>query len=111
MVGFEEKDTHENVILKAAKGLGLKCDTKSLKLLCSNGLVLGTSIEDKPWTLGGYIEINGGKQSRSKKTWGLVIPVDEEENSSTEAKDSVSLIYSQVSDFRVLASMISGLFI
>lgn len=72
-----DDDTHESVIQKAAKGLGLQCDVELLQLACSNGLVPNSPIGDKPWSLGEYISNNGGKQSRGKKVWGIVIPIGE----------------------------------
>lgn len=90
VVGFTDSDSHHDVITKAAKGLGLNCDFKLLQLICSNGLVLNNPIGDKPWTLGEYVKNYGGKPNRSKKVWGLNIPIDIDEEITTD--DSVSIM-------------------
>ena len=47
----------------------------------------GTLRDGKPWTLGGYVEEIGGVSVRSKKTFGIYIPLDvEEEESSVSSK-------------------------
>lgn len=54
VVGFTDADTHQEVIEKGARGLGMKCDFKHLALLCSSGLVPDYLSKDMPWTLGEY---------------------------------------------------------
>ena len=68
------------MLAKGAKGLGVKCDVNLLALVCSSGMVPDTEICGHPWTLGEYTRLNGGTQNRSKKTWGILIPVDDEES-------------------------------
>ena len=90
VIGFTEDDSHLDVVTKAAKTLGIRCDSSLLSLICSNGLVPDSLIEDRPWTLGKYIEHHGGNQNRGKKVWGLYIPFDADDiGLSTE--DSVSI--------------------
>ena len=92
MVGFTEKDSHNDVILKASGGLGLNCDISELRLICSGGMVPDAPINNKPWTLGDYIQQNGGNQNRSKKVWGVCIPIGLEE-AGPSTHDSVNTIY------------------
>lgn len=92
VVGFTDKDSHYDVILKASKGLGLKCDTSELRLICSGGMVLDSPINGKPWNLGDYIQQNGGNQGRSKKVWGICIPVGLEEEAGPSTRDSVKIV-------------------
>lgn len=79
--------------MKAAKGLGLSCDVCELRLLCSGGIVPDQPIGGKPWTLGDYIAQNGGTQNRSKKVWGVAIPIglDESKPCTSTSLDSVYL--------------------
>ena len=79
VVGFTDADTHSEVLAKGAKGLGVKCDIKLLALVCSNGIVPDAEICGHPWTLGEYIHLHGGTQNMSKKTWGVLIPIDDGE--------------------------------
>ena len=46
-------------------------------------------INGVPWTLGEYIKLHGGNQNRSKKVWGINIPIDVEED-GMKSHDSVS---------------------
>lgn len=82
VIGFTEDDSHQDVIRKAAQGLGINCDLSLLSLICSNGL----NIEKRPWTSGKYIEHHGGNQNRGKKAWGIYIPDD---NMELNTEDSV----------------------
>ena len=72
VVGFTDTDTHQDVIERGARGLGIKYDFKQLALLCSGDLVPNFLSEDIPWTLGEYIRLNGGTSNRSKKSWGYI---------------------------------------
>ena len=60
-------------------------------------------IEEKPWTLGEYIRQHGGNQNRSKKVWGICIPVgiEEEEGVSTSTDDPVSTLQCILDSCRV----------
>ena len=84
VVGFCDQDGHSEVLRKGARGLGLTCSLSNLQLLCSNGIVLDSPLGEKSWMLGEYIRQNGGTQNRSKRVWGICIPVDEYENSSED---------------------------
>lgn len=59
VVGFTDADAHKDVLAKGAKGLGIECGTEIL-LVCSNGIVLDMPILGKQWTLGEFIQQNGG---------------------------------------------------
>lgn len=88
VVGFTDADAHKDVLAKGAKGLGIECGTEIL-LVCSNGIVLDMPILGKQWTLGEFIQQNGGTANRSKKVWGVLCPYDEEGTSGTS--NTVSL--------------------
>ena len=99
VVGFTDADTHQEVIEKGARGLGIKCDFKQLALLCSSGLVPDYLSKDVPWTLGEYTKLNGGSSNRSKKSWGIYVPFDIEndmEDQDTTADSVSSLLCSCV---------------
>lgn len=87
MIGFTDKDSHNDVLLRASQGLGLRCDVSELLLICSGGMVPDYPINGKPWSLGEYIHQNGGNQGRSKKVWGVCIPIGLEE--AGQSNDSV----------------------
>lgn len=79
------------MLTKGAKGLGVKCKSSLLSLVCSGGVVPDIPICGKSWTLGEYVRLNGGTQNRSKKVWGLLVPFDdEEENITPSSMDSVN---------------------
>lgn len=66
-------------------GLGVKIrDISHLSLVCSYGIVPNMSIDGAPWTLGEFIRQNGGSSSRSKKVWGVLVPIDEEMESTID---------------------------
>lgn len=88
VVGFSSGDTYQEVLTRAAKGLGLQCDTSGLSLICSGGMVCNGPIGEKPWSLGEFVEQNGGCKNRSKRVWGLYIPVGMEDARPTTS-DSV----------------------
>ena len=81
--------------MKAAMALGIKCATDDLTVICSGGRVPDLPICGKPWTLGTYIQHNGGTSNRSRRLWGLHISSDDdsieesEESSSMLTHDSV----------------------
>ena len=46
-----------------------------------------------PWTLGEYTKLNGGSSNRSKKSWGIYVPFDIEDDMEDQegtTADSVS---------------------
>ena len=93
VIGFTDADSHHDVLVKGARGLGINCSVNELSILCSGGLVPDIPINNEPWSLGEYIKLNGGSVNRSKKCWGIYVPIDVEEklevvNSNT--LDSVS---------------------
>ena len=52
---FTDKDTHREVIVKGAQGLGIESSTHQLSLLISNCLVKDISLPSgKSWILGNY---------------------------------------------------------
>ena len=61
-------------------------------------MVPDTEICGRPWTLGEYTRLNGGTQNRSKNTWGILVPIDDEESTVgkeyTSTADSVCKISS-----------------
>ena len=78
--------------MKASRGLGLECDINELKLICSGGMVPDSPINDKPWNLGDFIQQNGGNQNRSKKVWGVCIPIGLEE-AGPSTQDSINIYF------------------
>jgi hypothetical protein len=84
VIGFTDGDTHQYVLVKGARGLGIKCGVDDLAIICSGGLVPNLEIDSQPWTLGEYIKLNGGSLNRSKKLWGIYIPFDVDEESEFE---------------------------
>ena len=73
--GFTDKDTHKEVIMKGAKGLGIDSPVHQLSLLISNCLVKDVSLPSgKSWTLGNYTAEFGGPQARGKRTFGIFVP-------------------------------------
>ena len=78
--GFTDDDLYREVVSKGAKGLDIKTDPVNLSLIVSNGLVIDTPLSgDKPWDLGTYVEQIGGVSARGKKTFGIYIPLDVED--------------------------------
>jgi len=74
--GFTDDDTYSDVIAKGAKGLNITAPLHSLKLLLSGGLVSKSLFQDdKEWSLGQFTVEIGGVQIRSKKVFGLYIPM------------------------------------
>lgn len=106
MVGFTDADKHRDVLARAAAALGLKCERKWLQLLCSGGIVPDSPIGDEPWSLGGYIAQNGGTQNRSKKVWGVAIPVGMDE-AGPSTSDSVSVLINQCIIIRLICMQLS----
>ena len=52
----------------------------NLSLIVSNGLVIDAPLSgDKPWDLGTYEEQIGGDSAWGKKTFGIYIPFDFED--------------------------------
>lgn len=88
MVGFTESDGYKDVLIKACKGLGLNYD-QDLSLICSGGVIPNSPIGDSPWTIGEFIKLNGGTQNRSKKIFGVYVPIGYGEG---EASTSDSVI-------------------
>lgn len=79
--------------MKATRGLQIECDLDLLSLLCSGGMVPNQPFADNAWTLGNFVKFNGGTANRSKKVWGIYIPVGADDLSygmkSQSAVDSV----------------------
>ena len=95
MIGFCDSDKYTEVVTKAAKGLEVKCSIDDLFIICSGGRVPDLPISEKPWTLGSYIEHNGGTSNRSRRLWGLYVPSDLESDVESTSmpictRDSVS---------------------
>lgn len=98
IIGFTESDSYQNVLTKASKGLGLHCKLSLLQLMCSGGMIPESPIEDRPWTLGRFIKHNGGVQNRSKKVWGVNVPIGVGE-AGPSTSDSVSNNVNSVRQF------------
>ena len=75
--GFTDDNTYQEVVTQGARGLTIKTDPADLHLIVSGGLVM----DGKPWTLGGYVQ-EIGVSARCKKTFGIYIPLDVEEEES-----------------------------
>ena len=79
--GFSDDNTYQEVVAQGARGLKINADTADLHLVVSGGLVMDDPLQDgKPWTLGGYVQEIGGVSARGKKTFGIYIPLDVEED-------------------------------
>jgi hypothetical protein len=79
--GFCCTDTHLDVVTKGATGLGIHVPPERLSLIVSNGLVVDAQLPSgQPWTLGNYTEEFGGVQAQGKRTFGIFVPIEEEEN-------------------------------
>ena len=89
IVGFSNDNSYQDVLSRAANGLGLKYDPTLLRLLCSGGVIPDAPIGINPWSLGEFIKQNGGNQNRSKKSWEVEVPFGHEEM-KTSTSDSVS---------------------
>ena len=82
VTGFKDSDTYLATITKGAKGLGISANPTKLYLIISNGLVMDVPLQNgQPWWLGGYI---GGASARSKKVFGIYVPIDVEEEMEVE---------------------------
>ena len=93
--GFTDDNTYQEVVAQVARGLTIKADPVDLHLVVSGGLVMDDTLQDgKPWTLGGYVQEIGGVSVRCKKTFGIYIPLDvEEEESSVGFKNVYTNCY------------------
>ena len=75
--GFSNADTHKEVIIKGANGLGIEASPERFSLIISNGLVLDSPLPSGlPWNLGNYTNEFGGVQARGKRTFGIFMPYD-----------------------------------
>ena len=96
--GFTDKDTHKEVIMKGAQGLGIESSTHQLSLLVSNCLVKDVSLPSgKCWTLGNYTAEFGGPQARGKRTFGIFVPFtkrDEENDTDDDDCEVASYVAS-----------------
>ena len=79
VVEFSDTDTYQEVVKKAAKGLGIM-SWKAQPLICSGGVVPETEICGQKWSLGEYIRYNGGTSNRSKKVWGILVEDDKDKD-------------------------------
>ena len=71
-----------------ARGLGISSSTDRLSLLVSSSLVRDTLLPTGlPWTLGGYTNEFDGVQARGKRTFGIYLPPDLEDEEDKEAND------------------------
>ena len=86
--GFSNADTHQDVITKGAKGLGIDTNPGRLSLIVSHGLVRNASLPSgQPWTLGNYTNEFGGVQARGKRTFEILVDLDEENEEEEEGGD------------------------
>lgn len=80
--GFTDDNTHQEVVAQGARGLTINADPADLHLVVSGGLVLDATLQDgKPWTLG--VQEVGGVSAGCKKIFGIFIPSDVEEETSS----------------------------
>lgn len=87
--GFCNTDVHRDVITKGASGLGIDTSPDQLTLIVSNGLIRDAPLPSgQQWTLGNYVDEFGGVQARGKRTFGILVPVDEEEEEEEEQSKS-----------------------
>ena len=87
--GFTDKDTHKEVIVKGANGLGIDSSIHQLSLLISNCLVKDVTLPSgKPWTLGNYTAEFGGPQARGKRTFGIFVPFTKRDEGNDDDVDS-----------------------
>ena len=94
-IGFTDADSHHDVLIKGARGLGINCSVNELSILCSGGLVPDIPINNEPWTLGEYIKLNGGSVNRSKK-WGIYVPIDIEEKLTVVDNNTLDSVSGQL---------------
>ena len=92
--GFRNTDSHRDVIVKGAKGLGVEASPDDLFLIVSNGMIRDAPLTSgQPWTLGGYTKEFGGVQVRGKRTFGIYIPELEDEEEITEDSEDEVVIF------------------
>ena len=78
--GFRDDDTYDEVVEKGARGLGLK-NLENLQFVVSGGVVNDAPLDGgEKWTLGGYVEGIGGQAVRGKKTFGLLVMENDDED-------------------------------
>lgn len=86
--GFSSTDTHHDVITKGAKGLGIDTNPDQLSLIVSHGFVRDAPLPSgQPWTLGNYTDEFGGVQARGKRTFGILVNLDEENEDEEDFGD------------------------
>ncbi len=78
-----DEHSYQEVVERGAKGLNVRANPAELLLVVSSGLVVDAPLHDgNAWTLGGYVQEVGGVSARCKKTFGIYLPVDDEEEHS-----------------------------
>ena len=79
--GFHDDNTYQEVVAQGARGLKINSDLKCMYLIVSGGLVRDECLQNnKPWTLGDYVQEIGGVSARGKKNFGIYVDEDEEED-------------------------------
>ena len=93
--GFTNDNTYQQVVAQGARGMTINADPADLHLVVSGGLVMDATLQDgRPWTLGGYVQEIGGVSARSKKTFGIYIPLDVEEEETLVSSEMHKLLNS-----------------
>ena len=95
VVGFSDTDSYQDVLEKAAKGLGINS-------WCRLSLP-ETEICGKKWSLGEYIRYNGGTVNCSKKVWGVL--VEEEDSDPYATFDPVRNVTFSVGQFLIIEAL------
>ena len=86
--GFCDSDNYLEVVRKGAEGLGIDVAPERLSLLVSNCLVRDASLASgKPWTLGNYTTEFGGVQVRGRRTFGIYVPMDVDEDKELDKRE------------------------
>ena len=105
--GFTDKDTHKEVIMKGAKGLGIDSPIHQLSLLISNCLVKDVPLPSgKSWTLGNYTAEFGGPQARGKRTFGIFVPFTKRDVEDDTNDDYEVAIWLQILNCACMAACI-----
>jgi len=80
--GFTDDNAYQEVVTQDARGLTIKADPTDFYLVSGSLVMDDTPQDGKPWTLGGYVQEIGRVSARCKKTFGIYIPLDVEEEES-----------------------------
>lgn len=108
--GFHNNDTYIDVVTKGARGLDIDATPDRLFLIVSNGLVRDVPLPSgQPWTLGNYTDEFGGAQVRGKRTFGIYVPIDVEEEEEERSTSVDQEVYSLLHIFVYIDTLVTVL--